>query len=107
MNNELKIAAVLKQLIKEKGETLASVSTATGVPKSTISDWMTNRTPNPMQVVKVAHFFGVSLHFLLFGKEDIQTSVQRKFEEDFFSGIFEINIKRVGRTNKGGSSATN
>lgn len=96
MNNaELKIALILKKLMREKNETLMSLSRATKVPKSTIADWMSSRTPNPLQATKVAHHLGVSLHFLLFGKEDHQEPLQRIFKEELFSGTFEINIKRV------------
>lgn len=96
MNNaELKIALILKKLMHEKNETLMSLSRATGVPKSTIADWMSSRTPNPLQAAQVAQHLGVSLHFLLFGKEDSQEPLQQILRENFFSGIFEVNIKRV------------
>lgn len=95
MENELKIKSVLKKLMKESGETLASISKATGVPKSTISEWLGNRSPNPVQAVRVANHLGVSLHFLLFGQDDSQEPLQKIMKEDFFKGTFEICIKRV------------
>lgn len=79
----------------EHGETLISLSKATGVPKSTISEWLSNRTPNPVQAVKVANELGVSLHFLLFGEDDAQEAFQKIMKEDFFKGTFEISIKKV------------
>ncbi|MBX2995426.1 MAG: helix-turn-helix domain-containing protein [Bdellovibrionaceae bacterium] len=79
----------------EKGETLVSISQATGVPKSTVSEWLGNRSPNPIQAVLVANHLGVSLHFLLFGEDDAQEPLQRIMKEDFFKGTFEISIKRV------------
>lgn len=95
MINELKIKIVLKKLMKERGETLASVSKATSVPKSTISEWLGNRSPNPIQAVKVANYLGVSLHYLLFGQDDAQEHIQKILKEDFFKGTFEITVKRV------------
>lgn len=92
MEDELKIKDVLKDLMKKRRETLLSVSQNTGVPKSTIADWMTDRTPNPVQVAKIAKYFNVSLHFLLFGCQDPQDSAAI---EDIFSGRFEIDIRRV------------
>ncbi len=94
----LKIQIVLKRLMKEQNETLSSLSKSTGVPKSTISDWLSNRTPNPVQAVKIAKHLGVSLHFLLFDELDTQDPIQKIMKEDVFSGTFEINIKRI--TNK-------
>lgn len=95
MEIELKIKDVLKDLMKKRGETLLSLSQGTGVPKSTIADWMTNRTPNPIQAVKIAKYFGVSLHFLLFGCEDPQDAENRMFFDGILDGRFEIDIRRV------------
>lgn len=81
--------------MKESGETLISLSKSTGVPKSTISEWLSNRSPNPVQAVKVANALGVSLHYLLFGEDDAQEAFQKIMKEDFFKGTFEISIKRV------------
>jgi transcriptional regulator with XRE-family HTH domain len=95
MSNDLKVNTILKRLMKERGETLVSLSKTTGVPKSTISEWLSNRSPNPVQAVKVANALGVSLHYLLFGEDDAQEAFQKIMKEDFFKGTFEISIKRV------------
>lgn len=92
---DLKIGKVLKQIMENERHSLASISKATGVPKSTISEWLNNRAPNPTQAVKVANHLGISLHFLLFGKDDAQEPIQKILKEDFFSGTFEITVKRV------------
>lgn len=95
MQNELKISKILKRLMNESGETLASITKTTGVPKSTISEWLANRSPNPIQAVKVANHLGVSLHYLLFGEDDSMEPLQKIMKEDFFKGTFEITIKKV------------
>lgn len=92
---DLKIGKVLKNIMEKERHTLATMSKATGISKSTISEWLNNRSPNPAQAVKLAEHLGVSLHFLLFGKEDAQEPIQRIMKEDFFSGTFEITVKRV------------
>jgi len=94
-NMDLKIGKVLKSIMDKERHTLASINKATGVPKSTISEWLSNRSPNPTQAVRVANHLGVSLHFLLFGKDDAQEPIQRILKEDFFKGTFEITVKRV------------
>lgn len=81
--------------MKENTETLVSLSKATGVPKSTISEWLGNRSPNPVQAVKIANHLGVSLHYLLFGEDDAQEPFQKIMKEDFFKGTFEISVKRI------------
>lgn len=95
MKKELQIKNILKKTMKQQGETLASISKATGVPKSTISEWLSNRTPNPVQVAKVADHLGVSLYTLLFGVEDQQEPITKLLKEEVFSGTFEITIKKV------------
>lgn len=91
---ELKVRDTLKKLMTMNGETLISVAQQTGVPKSTIADWLTNRTPNPLQAVKVAKHFGVSLHFLLFGCEDTR-DIRNGFMDELLDGTFEVSIKRL------------
>lgn len=90
------IGKVFSQIIKERRYTLKEISKATGVPATTLAEWQVNRTPkNPVQVRAVAKFLGISLHYLLFGEEDSQEPISKIMKEDFFSGTFEINIKRV------------
>ncbi|MBQ1778010.1 MAG: helix-turn-helix transcriptional regulator [Acidaminococcaceae bacterium] len=41
-----------------------------GIPPSSLSNWATGkRTPSSMSVAQIADFLGVSIEFLLFGKE--------------------------------------
>ncbi len=83
-------------MITDKRYSIKEVAKATGVPNSTLSEWLNNRTPkNPEQVRSVAKFLGVSLHFLLFGEEDSEEPLHKLLKEDVFNGTFEINIKRV------------
>lgn len=92
----IQIGSTLKSLLKARRMTLKEVSRATGVPSSTLSEWLNNRSPkNPEQTRKVAQYMGVSLHYLLFGEEDAQEPIQKILKEDFFQGTFEISIKRV------------
>ncbi len=60
----LKIGTVLKRLMTDDRHTITSISKATGVPKSTISEWLNNRAPNPVHAAKVAKHLGVSLLLL-------------------------------------------
>lgn len=81
--------------MREQDETIVSLAKKTGVPRSTISEWLSNRTPNPVQAVRVAKHLGVSLHYLLFGQNDSESFVQKIMKEEVFSGTFEISVKRV------------
>ena len=95
---EIKIGLTLKSLMKQKGITLKALGAATGVSISTISEWTRNRPPkNPVQAKSVAEYLGVSLHYLLFGVSDTkeQVNLNEIIKNDLFSGIFEINLKRI------------
>lgn len=59
------------ELRDNKGIKDADVVRETGITKSTFSDWKNGRS-NPKQdkLQKIADYFGVSLAYLTFGKED-------------------------------------
>jgi transcriptional regulator with XRE-family HTH domain len=92
----LKIGKTLRQLVKDKDLTLKELSKRTGVSASTLSEWNNNRRPkDPVQIQKVANELGVTIHYLLFGEEDKQDALQKIMKEDFFTGTFEVSIKKV------------
>jgi transcriptional regulator with XRE-family HTH domain len=91
-----KTGDVLKQIIEERRLTVKEISKGAGIPASTLAEWLNNRTPrDPEKVRQLAKFLGITTHFLLFGVEDAEEPLQKILKEDLFSGIFEINIKRV------------
>jgi transcriptional regulator with XRE-family HTH domain len=97
----IKIATILNGLMKKKGIRIAELSKATGVPRTTLNEWSSNRSPkNPMQLRAVANYLGVSIHFLLFGEEDQQEPIQKIMKEEFFNGTFEVNIRRIRQGNE-------
>ena len=92
----IKIATNLTSLMKSKNLSLRELSKQAGIPYTTLQEWTANRTPrNPVQFQKVANVLGVTMHFLLFGKDDPQEPIQKILKDDFFSGTFEISIKKV------------
>lgn len=92
----VKVGSIFKQLLAEKRMSIKEVAEASGVPASTLSEWLNNRTPkNPQQARDVARALGVSLHYLLFGEEDTEEPLHKLLKEDVFSGTFEINIRRI------------
>jgi transcriptional regulator with XRE-family HTH domain len=93
---EVKIAHTLKSLLKEHSMSLRELSKTSGVPVSTLSEWSSNRSPkNSLQTKRVAEALGVTMHYLIFGEDDEQEPIQKILKEDFFSGTFEITVKRV------------
>ena len=59
------------QLRDSLGVTDYRVASDTGIPKSTFSDWKSGRsTPKQDKLQKIADYFGVSVDFLITGKEE-------------------------------------
>ncbi|MDZ4661049.1 MAG: helix-turn-helix transcriptional regulator [Pseudomonadota bacterium] len=93
---EIKIAKSLTALMKQRGLSLRELSKLSGVPPTTLNEWLSNRPPrNPVQIKKVAEALDVSLNFLLFNEEDKHDPLQRILVEDIFSGNFQITVKRL------------
>ena len=60
----------------KRGVLDADVSKATGISKSTFSDWKSGRSnPKNEKLKKIADYFGVTIKYLMTGKED---SVEQK-----------------------------
>ncbi|MES3036979.1 MAG: helix-turn-helix transcriptional regulator [Bdellovibrionota bacterium] len=96
MSDEIKIGKVLQLLLKQKNMSMRELAKVSGVPASNLTEWSANRSPkNPVQIKKVAEALGVTMHFLLFGEDDNQEPIQKILKEDFFSGTFEITVKKV------------
>lgn len=62
---------IFEQLLQKYGLSAYKVSKETGVTQSTLSDWKRGRsTPKTDNLKKIADYFGVSLEYLVSGKED-------------------------------------
>lgn len=62
---------IFAKLLEERGVTAYKVSKATGIAGSTFSDWKSGRsTPKQDKLQKIADYFGVSVDFLITGKEE-------------------------------------
>jgi len=92
---EMQLGRVLTELLKERRLSLRELARASGVSASTLSEWTTNRAPNPVKLKKVAEYLGVSVHFLLFGCEDNQNPIEKILKESVFQGTYEITVKKV------------
>ncbi len=61
---------IYQKLLDEKGIKNADVSRATGISNMTLSDWKNGKsTPKQDKLMKIADYFGVSLDYLMTGKE--------------------------------------
>jgi transcriptional regulator with XRE-family HTH domain len=61
---------IFLKLLEEKGVSAYKVGKATGIAGSTFTDWKTGRSaPKQDKLQKIADYFGVSLDYLMTGKE--------------------------------------
>lgn len=61
---------IFLKLLDEKGVTAYKVGKETGIASSTFTDWKTGRSvPKQEKLQKIADYFGVSLDYLMTGKE--------------------------------------
>jgi transcriptional regulator with XRE-family HTH domain len=61
---------IFERLCKEKGVTAYRVCKETGLTTATISNWKAGRyTPKQEKMQKIADYFGVSVDYLMTGKE--------------------------------------
>lgn len=73
------------KLLNERGVTAYKVSKETGVTQSTLSGWKRGRsTPKTDNMKKIADYFGVSIDYLMTGKEsnDENTSTEKDYAKN-------------------------
>lgn len=61
---------VFARLLQEKGLKAADVTRATGIKSPVFSEWKKGKSrPNTEKLIKIAEFLGVSVEYLMTGKE--------------------------------------
>lgn len=93
----------LKLILKQRDMTAAQLSRQCGLPRQTISDWLSGSNPKDIsQVKKAADALSVSVDFLCFGTDsahndptDKTVSVDSLLGDQWISGVYEIRLRRV------------
>lgn len=74
---------IFEHLLQRYGVSAYKVSKATGVTQSTLSDWKRGRsTPKSENMKKIADYFGVSIDYLMTGKEGTEKEPQLKPKDE-------------------------
>lgn len=95
---KLEIAARLRELYEESGETYLSIADALGVRERTVASWLSPTSPEPISyksAKKFAEHFNRSIDWLWRGEEDIR--VPADFMERFAALEKEVQELRAGR----------
>lgn len=70
---------IFEKLLKEHGVTAYRVAKETGVTTATLTSWKQGKyTPKPEKMQKIADYFGVSLTYLMTGKEETKKDPKLK-----------------------------
>lgn len=70
---------IFEKLLKERGVTAYRVAKETGVTTATLTSWKQGKyTPKPEKMQKIADYFGVSLAYLMTGKEETEKETKLK-----------------------------
>ena len=83
---ELKLDSVIKREMKSKGLTLTALAKATGIPLSSLHNWLAQRSPagkNLPQLKRLSEFFGITLSSLLFNVDDEGSKSKTLFRSEF------------------------
>lgn len=89
------LAKNLKLLLEEKEITVGALAKATGVPKSTLATWLSGRTPDLIQLDKVAQYLGTNIEALAFGRNQEDLLSQMLTKTEIHTGLYEISIKKI------------
>lgn len=90
----------LKHYLSQKDISSAQLSKKSGVSKQVISLWLSGGKPrNVEQIKKVAEVLSTTVDNLCFGigSESKRSSFADITEDEWFSGAFEIKVRRIKR----------
>ena len=93
----LKIHAVLRRVLKERGMTTTQLARTAGVPQSTLATWLVSgaKPKDPEQVAKVSRVLGISLHQLLFDEPEQAHPLTGIETEIVLDGFYRLRLERV------------
>mgnify|MGYP000210946966 CR=1 FL=1 len=90
---------VLSALMKDRNLSAGKLADKVGYSAKTIQEWLgpNGRMPRDVAAIKkLAEFFNVSTHYLLYGEEDKRSDIASFLaKHEIFTGIYEISIKKV------------
>lgn len=94
---EIRLAENLKQLIKDKNESITSTAKKAKMNKSTLHNYYHGVIPRNLIAIKdLADFFDISINELVFGQN--KETKQSQSTLGTIEGKYEITIRRIGET---------
>lgn len=92
---------IFEQLLQKYGVTAYKVSKETGITQSTLSDWKRGRsTPKTENMKKIADYFGVSVEYLMTGKDEAKekaSELTARDERDIKKDLDSLREKLISK----------
>lgn len=88
---------VLRELLEKERISITKLAKETDVPIQTIHGWLVGKNPsNANHLRKVAQFFKVTIHYLLFGEDDpFEKTLTTAELKQIFSGDIRVTIHKL------------
>ena len=84
---------IFEQLLLKFGVTAYQVAKATGISTATLTNWKKGRyTPKQDKLQKIADYFGVTVEYLMTGKNEPKEKANKIINEDIIVGEANGNI---------------
>ena len=99
----MNLKAQLNFYLKNTGMTASALARKAGVPKQSISGWLSGSNPRDVrQVKRVADVLGVTVDNLMFGngaehQSERTTELEALLGDQWISGLFEVRFRRIKR----------
>lgn len=86
----------LKHKIESNGLSVSRLAKRTGVPNTTIANWLAGQSPkNIQQLKKVANHFDITIDELVFGEAPTRKVSDFDFEQMIYAGQFDVILKPI------------
>jgi len=95
----MSFGANIKKLLVARNMSVRELAIQLSLPVASVNEWVGSkgRLPRDLEVFKkLAAFFGISTHELLYGEPDPKSFIGELLEKtEIHTGLYEISVKRV------------
>lgn len=99
MGTELRLDIVIRREMRAKSLTLNALAKATGIPQSSLHNWLSKRPPagkNLAQIKRLSEYLGLSLSALLFDVTDeVRSQVLYRSEFTDADKRYRLTIEKI------------
>lgn len=96
--DNMKLATVLKQLLKQRGMSVTELGSAVKVPPKTIYSWLNSgKSPRDIDQAKaIASYLKISLDELLYGDAPVvRPTTFEDFREEINAGTYQVILRKI------------